>query len=301
MMWPFVLESGLKADMMSFVEPQWKPMACAMNAGEFLTCAEVYRRSHKRNHSFAHRTYAHDVEQTRHQEEYIKTCQQSAPDCAKKEVQLDTSSLASTRIASTDSDSNLSTPVKGNKPNQAPRHKKGQQKPTGTAKEQEVEQVKADSSSQQLSSQLQGRQLVLDDHLPGEDSHSKLATAENAGFTIMIRNLPSRISQREMLHSVDKCLHRRGLHEQVVLLYVPRVMDKNTTLGYGFVHLESKAAMLALKDAWHGKLPFGPQQSPINIAPAAVQGAKENIALWNRGKMSRIRNQEWRPLILKKI
>jgi len=147
-------------------------------------------------------------------------------------------------------------------------HKKGQK-----AKQQEVTRIEG------LQQQVPGR--------------------KDQGCTLMLRNLPSRITQQDVL----KCLAWHGFKHETVLLYVPWVMGKNCNVGYGFVHLQSKASADALMNAWHSKHPFGNDfsDSALNIALASVQGAQENIDLWSRGKMARVRNPNMRPMILKEL
>ncbi len=84
--------------------------------------------------------------------------------------------------------------------------------------------------------------------------------------------------------------------------HLTQVLEKHTNNGYAFVHLQTQVATQALIKEWQGKHPFGYKFGPsIDIALASVQGAKENIAMCNRGKMARIRNKHFRPLILKDV
>jgi len=125
---------------------------------------------------------------------------------------------------------------------------------------------------------------------------------EDLGSTVMIRNLPSWLSQQDLL----KALMQLGLAGEIVVLYVPSNLQNQTFKPnhhnrYGFLHLRSEWAVDELTRCWHNQYPFRraaeEQHSLVDIALARVQGAKENLAQWEKTKTSRIRNPKLKPLI----
>lgn len=132
---------------------------------------------------------------------------------------------------------------------------------------------------------------------------SQAAANKDRGVTLVIRNIPKWVTQQQVLRGVADW----GFMDDLVVLYVPVHLNgsqNNSNLGYGFVHMQSKTSSENFMAAWRGQYPFGQESTssrPIDISLALRQGIEENIATWNSSKTARLRNPNFRPMILKHI
>jgi len=123
------------------------------------------------------------------------------------------------------------------------------------------------------------------------------------GSTLMIRNVPYRLSQKCLLKAL-RCL---GLVGEIALLYMPGNLQSKTNSAkqidsYAFLHVKSRWAQSVIMENWHNKYPFPNHYHarPIDVSLAKVQGAEQNLERWNNTKTSRIRNPNFRPMVFDK-
>lgn len=114
--------------------------------------------------------------------------------------------------------------------------------------------------------------------------------------TLMIRNLPTSLSQSALIEELDASGFA-GLYDFV---YMPSVFDTGEGKGFAFVNLVSVAAAGALVGKWHKSRRFGIKinDPSLNLSPAAVQGFAANVKKWNAPRMRRVRNPNLRPFVV---
>lgn len=113
--------------------------------------------------------------------------------------------------------------------------------------------------------------------------------------TLMIRNVPPHVTQRQLLQELTKS----GFHGMYDFVYLPCSFERKANKGYAFVNLVSPEIAGELASAWHLAhiLSRTPADSPLNVSAAAVQGLAENVRKWD-AKVQRIRNPDLRPYIV---
>jgi len=116
---------------------------------------------------------------------------------------------------------------------------------------------------------------------------------QEAITTLMIRNLPTSITQSLLLEELD----RSGFGDLYDFAYMPMSFDAKTGKGYAFVNFNSQATAGMFVGAWHETRRCGVRGAPLNISPAAIQGVEANIRKWAGPRMARIRNPALRPFI----
>jgi len=111
--------------------------------------------------------------------------------------------------------------------------------------------------------------------------------------TVMIRNLPSKLSQQQLLEELNRC----GFAACYDFCYMPCSFQTEENQGIAFVNFTSPAKASELLRSWHRARPLGSTTSPeLSVAPAAVQGLEANLrALGSR--LRRIRNPKLRPFV----
>mmetsp|Transcript_138101 Transcript_138101/g.385292 ORF Transcript_138101/g.385292 Transcript_138101/m.385292 type:complete len:311 (+) Transcript_138101:98-1030(+) len=113
--------------------------------------------------------------------------------------------------------------------------------------------------------------------------------------TLMLRNLPQSISQRDLCVALD----RAGFAGKYDFLYMPTVFSSGVGKGYAFVNFTAPEYADRLLNSWTKGRPFGRMQNKtIGIIIAHIQGRDANIAQWDTPKMRRVRNPNHRPLVL---
>jgi len=122
-----------------------------------------------------------------------------------------------------------------------------------------------------------------------------LSEPARALSTLMIRNLPRRITQQELKDDLDESFP--GLYD---FLYMPSEFADGKGKGYAFVNFTSGEAAGCLIGAWHLKRRFGVSSSepPLNITAASVQGREANLAKFSNPRLRRIKNPSYRPCVV---
>jgi len=123
------------------------------------------------------------------------------------------------------------------------------------------------------------------------------AEDESEGITLMIRNLPSLLTQAQLTDALDKL----GLQDQIRLLYLPfnfRNSTRASNKGFAFIHMSSHKAAEILINEWHGKFVLGRVRGrrALNIAPAHTQGHKETLIRWLGSSTTHIHNPKFAPI-----
>jgi len=113
--------------------------------------------------------------------------------------------------------------------------------------------------------------------------------------TLMIRNLPKIVSQKELLAELDRSGFR-GLYD---FCYLPWPFSSSESKGFGFVNFTSEAAARMFSASWHGqrRFPWHISGAGLSISPASVQGFARNVAKWCTKRFRRIRNPDHIPFV----
>lgn len=124
-----------------------------------------------------------------------------------------------------------------------------------------------------------------------QSGSSSSNSSEKDITTLVIRNLPTQLRQRELLLELD----RAGFEGKYNFVYLPRCFNTQSNKGYAFVNMVNSRSAAKLRDAWH-RYTWG--QKPLDISSADVQGLHENMSRIVHKRFSRIRNPELRPFFV---
>lgn len=115
--------------------------------------------------------------------------------------------------------------------------------------------------------------------------------------TIMIRNLPVRLTQQRLMQE----LADTGFAGAFDFCYMPFCFNSGEGKGFAFVNFITPPLARVFMSAWRGVRPFGigASEQALNISYGALQGLDANIARWDSARMRRVKNPELRPFILK--
>lgn len=118
--------------------------------------------------------------------------------------------------------------------------------------------------------------------------------AESAMTTLMIRNIPRKYTQRQLLQDLqDAC----GIAAMLDFFYLPADLGTGRNLGYCFVNFVQASNALTVKQKLHKLRLFAGAKCGLSIGFADVQGFESNLRNVRRSLMHRIKNREYRPLI----
>jgi len=116
--------------------------------------------------------------------------------------------------------------------------------------------------------------------------------------TMMIRNIPQRITQMQLAKEVDAT----GFRDTYDFLYLPSNIAAKQGKGYAFVNFATPEAAQAFKTAWHartrfkmGRTQYG-RKKVLDVSVSSLQGKAANLAQWQHGKTNRITNPSFRPM-----
>jgi len=125
--------------------------------------------------------------------------------------------------------------------------------------------------------------------------------ANDAGITLMIRNLPNKVLQCMILQK----LAEQDLHHRVRLVYVPvefgpKQKKKTLNKGFAFIHTNDRKTADTIIALWHRTFAFGQDgvTRSLNIARAHKQGLMQNVETWSQSATVRIRNPHYSPLLV---
>jgi hypothetical protein len=120
------------------------------------------------------------------------------------------------------------------------------------------------------------------------------SSKEAACTTLMIRNIPRKYTQRQLLIDLIAAHDFSG---RVDFFYLPIDLGTGRNLGYCFLNFVCPRAAAAVKGALHKLRLFAGAKSGLSIGYADVQGLEENVRNVRRSLMHRIKNREYRPLV----
>jgi len=110
--------------------------------------------------------------------------------------------------------------------------------------------------------------------------------------TLVVRNIPARYSQQDILKHVWV---PDGTFD---LLFVPHSFKLGHTVGYGFINFTSPAYAQAFHHRWHGqRLPGGRKAKPLNISAARFQGIYDNMNYLSTSEVMRVKDTKFQPSV----
>jgi len=115
--------------------------------------------------------------------------------------------------------------------------------------------------------------------------------------TLMVRNLPENVSQQDFVDELDRC----GYAGRYDYCYAPiRSMKTRKGTGFAFVNFVAPEVAQEFAKTWHRTRRFGiPKDARyLDVSPALVQGRDANMAGAGSSRIRRIRNSNFRPLVV---
>jgi hypothetical protein len=122
--------------------------------------------------------------------------------------------------------------------------------------------------------------------------------------TLMIRNIPKRMTQRQLLAEIDLA----GYLACVDFVYLPTDISQGRSHGFAFVNFELPEQAAAFKAVFHKKhfLSVGASSpsshfssgSGLSVSYADIQGLEANLLnVRKNASINRIKNPEYLPLV----
>jgi hypothetical protein len=133
--------------------------------------------------------------------------------------------------------------------------------------------------------------------VPKESTPNELMSnrsGEPPRTTLMIRNIPRKYSQRQLLTDLNEAY---AFTHGVDFFYLPTDLGTGRNLGYCFVNFLRPEDAEAVKQTLHKFRLFNAAKSGLSIGYADVQGFEQNLRNVRRSLMHRIKNREYRPLV----
>jgi RNA recognition motif-containing protein len=132
---------------------------------------------------------------------------------------------------------------------------------------------------------------------PGSTSgdSDKRVDEETTNTTLMIRNIPRKYTQRQLLVDLNDA---HAILGKVDFFYLPADLGTGRNLGYCFVNFVQPQDAVEVKQKLHKLRLFSGAKSGLSIGFADVQGLESNLRNVRRPLMHRIKNREYRPLVL---
>jgi len=120
----------------------------------------------------------------------------------------------------------------------------------------------------------------------------------HAIYTMMIRNLPRRITQIDLKREIDST----GFQDSYDFIYMPSIIAAKQGKGYAFVNFVKPQVAVSFAQAWHGSRRFKMgRKANLDVSAASTQGREANIIKWMKSKTSRIANPAFRPIIFDEV
>ncbi|CAK0886292.1 unnamed protein product [Prorocentrum cordatum] len=175
------------------------------------------------------------------------------------------------------------------------------------AQEQLLAQVQQQAQDLRRRIREQQADLVEMELQQGELVDSMSAAAEEAApatpgapaiTTLMIRNIPMSVTQRDLLDLID----RAGFENRYDYAYMPTTFDSGTTRGIAFVNFATSSDAREFSVLWNGSRLIdvacsGTSGTVIAVTASATQGYSESARMWKASRLRRIRNPKFHPFI----
>jgi len=114
-------------------------------------------------------------------------------------------------------------------------------------------------------------------------------------YTVMLRNIPNKVSQQVLLQELDDC----GLARGYDFLYLPIDPETNANRGYAFINFLNPGLAMMFRMAFEGrKFRDFRSDKVMSTVPAALQGFEANHAHYSRARVNQ-RELGARPLFLR--
>jgi len=111
--------------------------------------------------------------------------------------------------------------------------------------------------------------------------------------TLLVRNIPARYSQQDLL---ERVWLPNGTYN---LLFLPHSFKRNRSVGYTIINFTNSAYAQKFHRRWHGrKLADGSTTRPLSINAAPFQGFYDNMKYMSTSKVSLLRHSEFQPCVL---
>lgn len=125
--------------------------------------------------------------------------------------------------------------------------------------------------------------------------HAAVGDGPTTVTTLMVRNLPRTLTQRQLLSELD----RHGFADQYDFVYVPSLFSAGECKGYAFVNFTSAEAAAQCMRTWNRSRQCAVPEDmpPLSISAAELQGLEANVRKWSKPRMNRIRNPLFRPFV----
>jgi hypothetical protein len=117
--------------------------------------------------------------------------------------------------------------------------------------------------------------------------------------TVMIRNLPTFLLQAELTRELDRC----GFAGAYDFCYLPCDGSLRRSKGFAFVNFLQPEFAAKIRAEWHGSTHFQIEDkrgSPLDVTAAHIQGYEANCALARSPHFCKIRNKNFRRLVVDK-
>jgi hypothetical protein len=125
-------------------------------------------------------------------------------------------------------------------------------------------------------------------------SKQRVDQKEDARTTLMIRNIPRKYTQRQLLTDL---IAVHDFSREVNFFYLPTDLGTCRNLGYCFLNFMCPHRAAAAKTALHKLRLSANAKSGLSLGYADYQGLEENLRNVRRSLMHRIKNREYRPLV----
>jgi len=111
--------------------------------------------------------------------------------------------------------------------------------------------------------------------------------------TLVIRNIPARFTQQEILKRVWV---PDGTFD---LLFLPHSFKLGHSVGYCFINFTSSAHAQAFHHRWHGQMLLGGSKAkPLDVHAARSQGIYDNMKYLSTSEVMRVKNSKFQPAVL---
>jgi hypothetical protein len=114
-------------------------------------------------------------------------------------------------------------------------------------------------------------------------------------YTVMLRNIPNKVSQQVLLQELDDCGFTHGFD----FLYLPIDPETNANRGYAFINFVTPNLAMMFRMSFEGrKFANFKSDKVMSTVPAALQGFEANHAHYSRARVNQ-RELGARPLFLR--